>query len=211
MPAKLIIKKRLIQATKHQLKPSVNAIARLPLDIREIMLDSFGHETLFKKAIMLGARPGRAGDNNNSVFESKILDAFFKREESLEITVSSLMIGQTYVGDSIWDALGFELVAKRAFDTMLVLLQTIHEFDEERIYLGAANSEIISKPEPISTPLAQIKQANRVRTSAAGTGAGDTNAHHKQGTRSHVNPDTSPKLKNANARIARALTDEIAT
>jgi len=189
--AKLIIKKRLIQANAHQIKPSVNAIARLPLNMRGLMLDSFGHESLFKKAIMIGTRPGRAGDDLNNAFEVRVLDAFFKREESLEITVSSIMIGQTYVGDSIWDALGFELVAKRAFNTMLTLLETLQQFDEEVVYLGQSEN-----------PAAQPKQRDATMLPAPAVG---------QKKPPISAPDQPLSDGAATARIARVLVDEIAT
>jgi len=164
---KLIIKKRLVQATVHQAKPSVNAIARLPLNMSGLMLDQFGHETLFKKAIMIGGRPARAGDDTNNAFETRVLDAFFKRDESLEITVSSLMIGQTYVGDSIWDALGFEVVVKRAFNSMLTLLEAVQQFDTEIVYLGQSE---VPRPAPVEQKTSTTSRRRSRRASSAATG-----------------------------------------
>ena len=104
--------------------------------------------------------------------------------------MNSLMLGQTYVGNSIWDALGFELVAKRAFDTMLILIETLHEFDDERVYFGAGNADadpVVEEPLP-----AVVHSAGTV------TANGCTN-------------DASCEMEDATGHIARALADKIAT
>jgi hypothetical protein len=59
--------------------------------------------------------------------------------DRLEISVRSLLTGQQYVADSLWEILAFELIARHGFDMLLELMGVLERFGEDIRYLGTTH------------------------------------------------------------------------
>jgi hypothetical protein len=60
-----------------------------------------------------------------------------------EVTIKTILAGQTYQANGIWDMLAFEYIAKRAFDALLDVMAGVNELRTETRYYGP-NSEALA-------------------------------------------------------------------
>lgn len=65
------------------------------------------------------------------------LSAFVRDDACPEVSVKTLLAGQLYQAQGPWDMMAFEYIAKRAFDSLLLLLSCCGELGRETLYAPA--------------------------------------------------------------------------
>lgn len=128
---RLIIRKR-VQMIQGKKRPTCYVEAVVAPTVRAVMEEHFVNETLFKRASYSTAWP--AGAVAIPAALAPHIAAFLKNDACPEVTVKSMLAGQTYQGASIWDALSFELIAKVAFDNICAIADAAAELDRDVFY-----------------------------------------------------------------------------
>ena len=62
--------------------------------------------------------------------------SFLRNDACPEICVKTLLAGQTYLGNSLWDIGCFEYIACRAFDALVAMMAVAAELGREISYDG---------------------------------------------------------------------------
>ena len=133
----LRIAKRMVMV-HGRLRPVIEVVAAIdPVD-QAALLEHFGHETLFKRTAY--ANGFADGGLQPTPALSRTLSTFLKNDACPEITVKTLLAGQKYEGQGLWDLLCFDYIAKRAFDALLELAEGTRGFGKADVYLGFAPS-----------------------------------------------------------------------
>lgn len=142
MPAaKLLIRKRMLQA-QGKVRPTCFVQAVVDGGVRGPLEAHFAQETLFRRAAYSQSWP----DGTIAIPASlaPYLAAFLKNDACPEITVKTLLGGQSHQGANAWEMMSFELIAKVAFDNLLQLISAAGELDREIYYAGVAPASALS-------------------------------------------------------------------
>jgi hypothetical protein len=139
--AKLLIRKRMLQA-QGKVRPTCFVQAVVDGGVRGPLEAHFAQETLFRRAAYSQSWP----DGTIAVPASlaPYLAAFLKNDACPEITVKTLLAGQSHQGANAWEMMSFELIAKVAFDNLLELMATVRQLDQELRYFGSAPGSDLS-------------------------------------------------------------------
>jgi hypothetical protein len=132
---KLSIRKRMLQ-TQGKVRPTCSVQAVVEPATRGVLETHFLGETLFRRAAYSLTWP--EGTHKIPAPLAPSLAAFLKNDACPEITVKTLLSGQTHQGANAWEVMSFELIAKVAFDNLVALIATAREFDHEIFYTGAS-------------------------------------------------------------------------
>jgi hypothetical protein len=135
---KLMLRKGIVNIQGRN-KPAVQAQAILPPEEQALLAEHFANDVLFRRSAYMGGLP--AGVPAPSAALGSMLMAFVKNDACPEITVKSLLAGQTYQGNTMWDILCFEYIAKRAFEAVQELARGAGEFGRE-VAIGGAEIDI---------------------------------------------------------------------
>ena len=145
MPAaKLLIRKRMLQA-QGKVRPTCFVQAVVDGGVRGPLEAHFAQETLFRRAAYSQSWPD--GTIGVSASLAPYLAAFLKNDACPEITVKTLLAGQSHQGANAWEMMSFELIAKVAFDNLLQLISAAGELDREIYYAGMAPASALSDSE----------------------------------------------------------------
>ena len=133
---KMIIRKRII-THKGKTRPACHVQLAVDDKVKALLSEHFSAEMLFKKAMMNGdwcepVHPTLASTMAN----------FLKSDVCPEITVKSLLQGQLYQANTIWEVMCFEVAAKFAFEALLQVLRSVLDFGNEQVYLGQVAIDI---------------------------------------------------------------------
>jgi hypothetical protein len=140
--AKLLICKRMLQ-TQGKVRPTCSVQATLDPVTQGALETHFAAETLFRRAAYSQAWP--EGTIKIPAPLAPALSAFLKNDACPEITVKTLLAGQSYQGANAWEMMCFELIAKVAFDNLLELAATARQLDREIPYFGSAPAAELSQ------------------------------------------------------------------
>jgi hypothetical protein len=133
--AKLLIRKRMLQA-QGKVRPTCFVQAIVEPGVRDALETCFAQDTLFRRASYSQSWP--EGTIKIPPSLGPALAAFLKNDACPEITVKTLLAGQSHQGANAWEMMSFELIAKVAFDNLLQLIAAAVELDREIHYLGTA-------------------------------------------------------------------------
>jgi hypothetical protein len=98
------------------------------------LLEHFSSEGLFKRtAYASGFSDGGLPASPPLV---RMLNHFVKNDACPEVTVKTLLSGQKYEGNGLWDIQCFEFIAKRSFDALVELAEGVRSFDAPTVYHG---------------------------------------------------------------------------
>jgi hypothetical protein len=141
MIAKLLIRKRMVHV-QGKVRPVCFVQAILEQAIQSALEGHFATETLFRRAAYSQSWPDGTIKIPASLAPS--LSALLKNDACPEITVKTLLAGQSYQGANAWEMMSFELIAKVAFDNLLELMATVRRLDQDLHYFGSAPSADLS-------------------------------------------------------------------
>jgi len=129
----LRIIKRIVQVQGRS-KPMCEVKAIIPATEAKLLVENFGNEPLFRRT----AYPNGFGDCGYDIHPSlaRMLANFVRNDACPEVLVKTLVNGQRFEANTIWDVLCFEFCVKLGFDALVELCQGIRELDETIIYRG---------------------------------------------------------------------------
>lgn len=127
----LMIRKKVLNVGGRN-RPCVQVQAVVDPAIQAILSEHFLNETLFKRTMYQSGLPEGAPLPGPSL--ASHLMAFVKNDACPEIAVKTLLAGQMYQASGIWEVLAFEYIAKRAFDSLAVMIGSVAELGTETYY-----------------------------------------------------------------------------
>lgn len=130
---KLLIRKGLIQV-QGRTRPSIQVQAVVDERLAALLMEHFANDPLFKRTMFINGFGDGPGAPNRPL--QPMMSGFLKNDACPEITVKTLLAGQTYQGNSLWDLGCFEYIARRAFDALLEMLAIARELGRETSYGG---------------------------------------------------------------------------
>lgn len=157
MDARLQIRKGIVNVQGRN-RPVVQIQAEIDPDMREALSTHFISENLFKRSSYASGFP--AGVPTPSASLSPHLNAMLKSDQCPEITVKTILAGQNYQANGIWDLMAFEYIAKRAFDALLDIMVVVNELQTQTTYCGASSdmlgvsTQMSADTVPVSTTIA---------------------------------------------------------
>lgn len=132
--AKLLIRKRMVNI-QGKVRPACFVQAIVAPAAQAALETHFANEALFRRAAYSQSWPEGTAKIPAAIAPS--LASFLKNDACPEITVKTLLAGQSYQGANAWEMMSFELIAKVAFDNLLELSRTAIELDRDVHYFGA--------------------------------------------------------------------------
>ena len=132
--AKLLIRKRMLNV-QGKMRPTCFVQAIVEPTAQAALEAHFVTETLFRRAAYSQSWP--EGTIKIPAPLAPSLAAFLKNDACPEITVKTLLAGQSYQGTNAWEMLSFELIAKVAFDNLLELIRAVMQLDRDIHYFGS--------------------------------------------------------------------------
>lgn len=117
-----------------KVRPTCFVQAIVDPDIRTALETHFATETLFRRAAYSQSWP--EGTIKIPAALGPAMAAFLKNDACPEITVKTLLAGQSHQSANAWEMMSFELIAKVAFDNLVELIGTVRQLDREVHYFG---------------------------------------------------------------------------
>ena len=137
---KLTITKKIVPV-HGKLRPFIEVKAHVAPADAAFLLEHFGSEGLFKRTAY--ANGFTDGGLQASPPLVRMLNHFVKNDACPEVTVKTLLSGQKYEGNGLWDVQCFEFIAKRSFDALVELAKGARGFDVQAVYHGfGAHSDL---------------------------------------------------------------------
>lgn len=133
MQPRLMIRKGMMNIQGRN-RPVVQVQAILDPSVQGVLVEHFINENLFKRSSYASGFPQGVPMPPPSVVPH--LGNMLKSDACPEITVKTILAGQTYQALGIWDLMAFEYIAKRAFDNLIDVLACTIELKTETIYFG---------------------------------------------------------------------------
>lgn len=130
---KLAVAKRMV-LIHGKLRPVIEVKAVIDPADHAALLENFANETLFKRTAY--ANGFADGGLQPSPPLGRMLMNFLKNDACPEITVKTLLAGQKFEGQGLWDLLCFDYVARRSFDGLVELAEGTRGFGRADVYLG---------------------------------------------------------------------------
>lgn len=128
--------------TQGKVRPTCFVQAIVDPAVQNALETYFTTETLFRRAAYSQSWPEGTIKIPGSL--APALAAFLKNDACPEITVKTLLAGQSYQGANAWEMMSFELIAKVAFDNLLELMITVRQLDRDLQYFGSVPSADLS-------------------------------------------------------------------
>jgi hypothetical protein len=138
MQPKLLIRKGMMNIQGRN-RPVIQIEAVIAQAMLSVLSEHFINENLFKRSSYASGFPQGVPLPPPSVVPH--LGNMLKNDACPEITVKTILAGQTYQANGIWDLMAFEYIAKRAFDNLLDVMACAAELKTETTYLGP-NSDV---------------------------------------------------------------------
>lgn len=113
-------------------RPVVQVIADMDSDAKAALEQYFLEVTLFKRTMFSNGFPKDLQPPEPELMPH--LMAFVRDDACPEVTVKTLLTGQLFQSKGPWELMSFEYIAKRAFDSLMVLLACIGEMGREVEY-----------------------------------------------------------------------------
>lgn len=133
-PPKLLIRKGMVMIQGRN-RPCIQVLAVVDPAIKAKLEESFGTENLFKRSAYSMGFP--AGTPLPLPTLAPHLAALIKNDACPEITVKTLLAGQLFQAQSVWEMKAFEYIACRAFDAFVDFTQAVIELGTETTYAPA--------------------------------------------------------------------------
>jgi hypothetical protein len=128
---KLLIRKGMV-AIQGRNRPCIQVLAVLDPLLKTKLEENFLTENLFKRSAYTNGFP--AGTPQPSPSLVPHLGAMLKSDACPEVTVKTLLAGQLFQAQSVWEMKAFEYIAQRAFDALVDFCASVVELGTETVY-----------------------------------------------------------------------------
>jgi hypothetical protein len=135
----LKIRKKVLNL-KGQDRPCVQVLADVDSNAKAALEQYFLEVNLFKRTMFSNGCPKELPQPEPELMPH--LMAFVRDDACPEISVKTLLGGQLYQAKGPWDLMSFEYIAKRSFDSLMVLLACIGEMGREVEYAPVGTDPI---------------------------------------------------------------------
>ncbi len=151
--AKLLIRKRMVNV-QGKVRPTCFVQAMIEPAAQAVLETHFAAEALFRRAAYSQSWPSGTIAIPAAIAPS--LATFLKNDACPEITVKTLLAGQSFQGANAWEMMNFELIAKVAFDNLLELTRTALQLDRDVFYFSSSPDQSAFEADAVTdAPLAQ--------------------------------------------------------
>lgn len=140
---KLMIRKGLV-AIQGGKRPAIQIFAILDPALKAKLVESYLNENLFKRSSFASGLPDGLLPPPASL--ATHVAGMVKNDACPEITVKTILNGQVFQGQTLWEVKAFEYFACRAFDALVELLGTVVEM-ERQTYYTPAGAQLLSDAE----------------------------------------------------------------
>ncbi len=148
-PPKLLIRKGMVMIQGRS-RPCIQVLAIVDPTVKARLEESFQGENLFKRSAYATGFP--AGFPTPSASLAPHLGILMKSDACPEVTVKTILGGQLYQAGSLWEMKAFEFIARRAFDALVDLIETVLELGRETTYLPAEAQRLAETTELAAEP-----------------------------------------------------------
>lgn len=131
---KLTIRKGMVSGSGRP-RPAIQFFAVVDPAIRARLEEHYLTENLFKRAAYAQGYP--EGIPTPSPSLAPHLGSLVKNDACPEITVKTILNGQVFQGQTLWEMKAFEYIACRAFDSLIDLIATVVEMERQTFYVTA--------------------------------------------------------------------------
>lgn len=130
-PPKLAIRKGVVMIQGRN-RPCIQITAVVDPNVRKTLDEHFLEVNLFKRSAYAQGFP--EGTPVPQPTLAPHLGALIKNDACPEITVKTILAGQLFQGQTLWEVKAFEYIGQRAFDSLVDIISTVVEFGREVIY-----------------------------------------------------------------------------
>lgn len=131
--AKLMIRKGMVNIQGRN-RPCIQVQAMVGPAMTAALTEHFSSENLFKRSSYSMGLPAGVPLPPPSI--APHLFNLIKNDACPEITVKTILAGQLYQGQTIWEMMAFEYVAKRAYDALIDMMACVSQLQTETSYSG---------------------------------------------------------------------------
>ncbi len=136
--ARLMIRKALV-GVQGKMRPLIQVAAEVDPALATVLNEHFPTDPLFKRSFFASGPPPGVKPPSGPL--GPMLMNFVKNDACPEVTVKSILAGQVYQGNTIWDIACFEYIAQRSFDALLEICKVASELGRETLYIGDVDVE----------------------------------------------------------------------
>ncbi|MBL8566838.1 MAG: hypothetical protein JNM89_14080 [Hyphomicrobiaceae bacterium] len=137
---KLLLRKGII-TSQGQRRPAIQILASVDPAVKTRLEESFLTENLFKRSVYAQGLP--EGTPAPTPTLAPHISALFRNDACPEITVKTILNGQLFQAQSLWEVKAFEYAACRAFDALVDLMATVVELNREVSYEPEAARQLV--------------------------------------------------------------------
>ncbi|MFN3868297.1 MAG: hypothetical protein ACK4MF_04450 [Hyphomicrobiaceae bacterium] len=130
-PPKLAIRKGVVMIQGRN-RPCIQITAIVDAGVRKTLEEHFLDVNLFKRSAYAHGFP--EGSPVPKPTLAPHLGALIKNDACPEITVKTILAGQLFQGQTLWEVKAFEYIGQRAFDSLVDVISTLVEFGREVVY-----------------------------------------------------------------------------
>jgi hypothetical protein len=131
---KLLIRKGMV-VIQGRSRPCIQVLAIVNPVVKAKLEEHFLTENLFKRSAYSNGFPAGTPEPQPSL--APHLAALLKSDACPEVTVKTLLAGQLFQAQSIWEMKAFEYIAQRAFDSFIDFATSVMELGREMAYVPA--------------------------------------------------------------------------
>ena len=128
---KLLIRKGMV-VIQGRNRPCIQVLAVVDPLLKAKLEENFLTENLFKRSAYANGFP--AGTPQPSPSLAPHLGAMLRSDACPEITIKTMLAGQLFQAQSVWEMKAFEYIAQRAFDALVDFCASVVELGTETVY-----------------------------------------------------------------------------
>lgn len=159
---KLMIRKGMV-AVQNGKRPAIQIFAIVDPVAKAKLEESYLGENLFKRSAYANGLP--EGCPRPTASLATHVGAIVKSDACPEITVKTILNGQVFQGQTLWEVKAFEFLAMRAFDALVDLLGTVVEMERQTYYAPPEAQRLVDTEAFYAD--AQAEAANAAQATAA--------------------------------------------
>jgi hypothetical protein len=133
---KLLIRKGMVNV-QGRVRPVIQVLAKVSPDMEKMLNEHFKEVNLFKRTAYANGFPSSVPEV--SPYLQPHLAALMRSDACPEVAVKTMLGGQVFQAQSIWEMMAFEYIAKRAFDALTDIMFAISELGRETVYQPATS------------------------------------------------------------------------
>ena len=144
---KLLIRKGMVNVSG-RMRPCIQVLAKVSPDMEKMLMEHFKEVNLFKRSAYSNGFPPNVPEISPSL--QPHLATLMKSDACPEIAVKTLMAGQLFQAQTIWEMKAFEYIAQRAFDALIDLMMSMAELGREIVYQPATSDLLAFKVDAVA-------------------------------------------------------------